>query len=136
MATRAEDLIRRTLTYAGPIAAVPLGALATLRQGRAFHPTGTAFTGTWEAADETIEPLVPARPWPVVVRLSKGVGLPGRLPDVLGLAVRIADVKSRGDHQDLLFASSGSSGLSQHVLAPTSDHGGAHYSTITPYRTP
>src|SRR5215210_3683617 len=103
MASRAEDLIRRTVTgaldYAAPVAAVPLGALAAVRRRRAFHPTGQAFTGIWEAADDTIEPLVPGRPWPVIVRLSKGIGLPGRWPDVLGLAVRIADLEARGDHQ-------------------------------------
>ena len=121
---------------AGPVAAGALGLLAAVRRGRAFHPTGVAFTGTWTAADETLPTLVPSRPWPVIVRLSKGVGLPGQLPDVLGLAIRIADLSAPGDHQDLLLASSGDSRTTRHLLVPTSDHGSARYSTLTPYRTP
>ena len=140
MASRDENVIAKitqgAVAVAGPVTAGALGLLAAVRRRRAFHPTGEAFTGTWTAADDSLPPLLPSRPWPVVVRLSKGVGLPGELPDVLGLAIRIVDLQAPGDHQDLLLASSGSSRTTRRLLAPTTDHGGTHYSTITPYRTP
>jgi hypothetical protein len=124
----------------GRLAAIPtaaaLGALGAVRRARAFHPTGIAFIGTWNATDDVLDPLAPTQPWPVVVRLSKGVGLPGTVPDVLGLAIRIVDLHGRGQHQDLLLASSGAGRWGRMVLRPTSDHGHAAYSSLVPYNTP
>src|SRR3712207_4085587 len=86
---------------------IPLfGAAAALRRARVFHPVGVALTGTWTAADDTVRLLSPSRPWPVIVRISKGAGTPGRTPDVLGVAIRLAELHGHGRHQDLLFASS------------------------------
>jgi hypothetical protein len=130
------DLTKRLASLAAVPAAAALGALGAVRRARAFHPTGVALTGTWTAADELIPPLGPSRPWPVVVRLSKGVGLPGSVPDVLGLAVRIVDLYGQDEHQDLLLSSSGSSGAGRILLRPTSDHGHATYSSLVPYDTP
>jgi len=130
------ELTRRLAGLAAIPTAAALGGLGALRRARAFHPNGIAFIGTWNAADDLLPPLAPSRPWPVVVRLSKGVGLPGTVPDVLGLAVRIADLYGSGEHQDLLLASSGSGGIGRMVLRPTSDHGSATYSTLVPYETP
>lgn len=130
------DVTRQLARLAAVPTAVTLGAVDALRRGRAFHPAGVAFVGTWNAADDTLPPLAPSEPWPVVVRLSKGVGLPGEVPDVLGLAIRIVDLHGRGEHQDLLLASSGEGGVGRMVLRPTSDHGHATYSTLVPYETP
>lgn len=131
-----DDLTNRLARLAAVPASAALGAVGAVRRARPFHPTGVAFVGTWTAADDTLAPLEPSRPWPVVVRLSKGVGLPGRIPDVLGLAIRIADLRGAGEHQDLLLSSSGSDGWRRHLLWPTSDHGEAEYSSLLPYRTP
>ena len=132
----AMDLTRRLATVAAVPVSAAIGALGAVRRARAFHPLGVALTGTWSAADDLLPPLSPARPWPVVVRISKGVGVPGRLPDVLGLAVRIVDLYGSGEHQDLLLSTSGTSGLARHLLRPTSDHGRATYSSLLPYETP
>jgi hypothetical protein len=130
------DLTRRLAAIAAVPVAATLGAVGALRRARAFHPAGVALTGTWTAADDLLPPLGPGRPWPVVVRISKGVGLPGAVPDVLGLAVRIVDLHGMAQHQDLLLSSSGASGAGRHVLRPTSDHGRATYSSLVPYDTP
>jgi hypothetical protein len=131
-----NDIAHRLAALASLPTAAALGALGALRRARAFHPAGVALTGTWTAADDLLEPLGPGRPWPIVARLSKGVGLPGRTPDVLGLAVRIPDVSHPGDHQDLLVSSSGTGPLGRTVLRPTNDHGHASYSSLVPYQTP
>jgi hypothetical protein len=125
------DLQRRAAAVAAVPAAVALGALGAVRRARAFHPRGMALTGTWTAVDDLLDPLIPSRPWPVVVRLSKGVGLPGALPDVLGLAVRLVDLRGRDEHQDLLLSSA-----SHRILRPTNDFGHVTYSSILPYETP
>lgn len=62
--------------------------LAGARDAKAFHPRGRWFDGTFSATFD------PALPLPVGVtevsgRLSKGIGTPGALPDVLGLAFRL-----------------------------------------------
>src|SRR5205814_8265271 len=81
-------------------------------------------------------PLAPERPWPVVVRLSKGVGLPDPVPDVLGFAVRVVDVGGPEAHQDLLLSSTLASSSLPWLPVPTSAHAHAHYSSLPPYRTP
>jgi hypothetical protein len=40
-----------------------------------------------------------------LVRLSRSAGLPARLPDVMGVAVRVLDAYGPGAHQDLLLDS-------------------------------
>jgi hypothetical protein len=93
-----EDLERRLAPLAdlaGRVVAVPLGALARWRQGKPMHPRGAVFDGVLErgTGDESFGvPWLdePARD-EVVVRLSRGTGLPDPLPDLLGLAVRIPD---------------------------------------------
>ncbi|MFD1151938.1 hypothetical protein [Saccharothrix hoggarensis] len=63
-------------------------ALAAARDARAFHPRGRWFRGTVTATYDPALP-VPVGESEVVGRLSKGIGTPGGLPDVLGLAFRL-----------------------------------------------
>ncbi|MGC5013014.1 hypothetical protein ACLQ2R_19805 [Streptosporangium sp. DT93] len=68
--------------------------VARTRRGRALHPAGVTLRGVLAVERETSRPLGVAvldRPGrtEVVVRLSKATSLPGVLPDVLGLAVRV-----------------------------------------------
>ncbi|MET9340497.1 cytochrome P450 [Nonomuraea sp. NPDC003804] len=92
--------------------------VAHFRQGRALHTVGELFTGTLEI-DEHPPLGVPALdrgPRPVRARLSKGLSLPGSLPDVLGLAIKI--LNPDGDLDLLLSCLPGT----------------RHYSTILSYR--
>ncbi|HET6627625.1 MAG TPA: hypothetical protein VFG63_14635 [Nocardioidaceae bacterium] len=70
----------------------------------------------------------------VLVRRSRAVGLPGALPDVYGLALRVPVL---GDHHgDLLFATTGLGPLGRFVLHPTWSPAGQPMTTLLPYAGP
>ena len=69
----------------------------------------------------------------VTVRASRSVGLPGPLPDVHGLAIR---VPIDGGHGDLLFATTGRGRVGRFLLSPSIDPAARVYTTLLPYRTP
>lgn len=120
----------------GVVAAVVFGAASALRRARVFHPDGLAFSATFVVpGGDHGSPLldVPAR-HRAVVRLSRGVGLPEPLPDVLGLAVRIVDAHGPGRDQDLLLVTSGSAPGLRHALTPSRTYDHHRWSTLLPYR--
>ena len=118
-------------------AAAVFGALSAVRRKRIFHPRGDGF----EAEIEVDRPLHRYDGIPLlsdratyggVARLSRAVGLPSSLPDLLGLAFRI---EIAGGPQDLLLISSARSPVLRHLLLPTRAGFGANtYSSILPYR--
>lgn len=113
-------------------------ALGTLRPAdKPLHPQGTTFAAELHRHGSP-EPI--GVPWleqggtdQVLVRLSRAVGLPGPLPDVAGLALRLRRGQTR--YADLLLASTGWNPLSRHLLLPAlgSD---APLSSLLPYRSP
>jgi hypothetical protein len=113
------------------------GATALARGGKPLHPrgqildavvrrTGTSqqFGAVW--LDQPGEDRG-------VVRLSRSIGLPAALPDVLGLALtfRSAD----GERHDLLLATTGLTVLTRFVLIPRRDPAVSRYSCLLPYVT-
>ena len=92
------------------IAGLPIQAGAALRGARLFHPDGVLAKGTLTrvAADGVGLPMADCD---VVARVSKGVGMPGTVPDVLGLAMRMPP--HPGDHApwDVLLASAAGTNL-------------------------
>jgi hypothetical protein len=111
--------------------------LSDARGARIFHPHGVAFRARWEPADGT--PLSPASPLAraphdAVVRLSRAIGLPEGVPDILGVAIKVLDVHGPGHDQDLLLASSGSTLVTRRALVPTRDFTRAVFSSLLPYR--
>ncbi|PSL52829.1 hypothetical protein B0I31_111116 [Saccharothrix carnea] len=98
-------------------------ALAGVRDAKAFHPRGRWFEGTVTA---TFDPGLPLPVGVVEVsgRLSKGVGTPGGLPDVLGLAFRLP-----GPWDVLL-----STCFARVLPRPARTWTSARYGTITPFR--
>ncbi|MFI8304730.1 phosphodiesterase [Streptomyces sp. NPDC085927] len=113
--------------------------LARWRAAPALHPHGVLCSGTLD---------VPGRkgvgwnvPWldrpgsyGVTVRWSRALGLPRRLPDGLGLAVRVRDADGPGNALDLLFTSSGSGRLGRHLPLPRPAALTGPYSTLLSYR--
>ena len=110
--------------------------LGTLRRAKPLHPRGAVFQAHVHRHGSD-----PA--WGVgwidtpgentaLVRLSRSVGLPDPLPDILGLAVRI---DGDGHPVDLLFATTGRHPLTRFLLRPRRHPGGV-YSTLFPYRAP
>jgi hypothetical protein len=125
------DLARAT----GRLVAVPLGAVARARRGRPMHPRGAVFDAVFERVGSSPPWGVP---WldergrdDVVVRLSRGAGLPAPLPDVLGLAIRLP---RKDSPVDLLLSSAGRGALGRLVPVPRRD-ASTCYSTIMGYRS-
>ena len=110
-----------------------------LRRGRAkaLHPRGTVLTGRLERLggfSTGVDWVDDAGSDLVTVRLSRSAGLPPPLPDVLGLAIRVALPDS--EHGDLLLSTTGRRGVSRFVLRPAVRPWQAFYSSLLPYRTP
>jgi hypothetical protein len=114
--------------------------LRRIRHPRPIHPHGLVLTGqaTWihDAAPSGIGWIddVRATPLEVTARLSRGVGLPDRLPDVLGLAVRFHAADGR--HADVLLATTGIGFPFRFVLVPRRSATGATFGSLLPYRAP
>ncbi|MGY1702946.1 phosphodiesterase [Geodermatophilus sp. SYSU D00697] len=120
---------------AGRAVAVPLAVLARLRTGKPMHPRGVVVDAVLERSGG---PAGWGVPWlaaraedQVLVRLSRGAGLPAPLPDLLGLAVR---VPAAGGPVDLLLSSTGRGRLTRRVTVPRRD-AATVYSSIMGYRS-
>ncbi len=121
---------------AGRLVAVPLGALARWRHGKPMHPRGVVCVAVLErhGGDRVwgVPFLDATAREDVVVRLSRGAGLPSPLPDLLGLAVRLdADA---GEPVDLLLSTTGRRRLTR-VLPVLRRDAASAYSSIMAYRS-
>jgi hypothetical protein len=108
-------------------------ALATVRPARKpLHPRGVVLRARVYRHGSAVPTGVPWLDEPgeddVVVRLSRAVGLPARLPDIHGLALRTGS-------GDVLFASTGWGRVSRFVLTASRDPQGRPMTTLLPYRT-
>lgn len=111
--------------------------LARLRNARAFHPRGAAYEATWlPSAPGALRPSGPASPTPAraVVRVSRGVGLPEGVPDVLGVAIKVLDLHGPGHDQDLLLASVAGGAFGDRLLVPRRSFAGTRFSSLLPYQ--
>lgn len=118
---------------AGRVAAVPLAALARARGAKPMHPRGLVFAARLERWGLLRESGVAWLDHPgtddVLVRLSRGAGLPRPLPDLLGFALRLP-----GDPPvDLLLSSAGTGRWGRRVPVPRRD-AGRSYGSIMAYR--
>jgi hypothetical protein len=119
----------------GDVLAVPLGALARRRSGKPMHPRGAVFDAVLERSGAKPPWWIPwldeSAEQPVVVRLSRGEGLPAPVPDLLGLAVRVPGADGP---IDLLLSSAGLGVLTRFVPALRRD-AACGYSSIMGYRS-
>ena len=120
----------------GALAAVVFGLASAARRARIFHPDGVAFAATLDVDGSSLgAPLLDVRGrHDAVVRLSRGVGVPEPLPDILGLAVRVNDAHGPGADQDLLLVTSGSALVLRHTFAPVRSFDAGRWSSVLPYR--
>jgi hypothetical protein len=118
------------------VLASTLAAGTALRGARVFHPRGAAHaaTVTTDGGGAWGTRLLddPGRTQ-VVVRISRGVGLPTPLPDIIGLAIRFPGRGRDGGPLDLLVNSSGGPPGLRHLFLPEPLAG--TYSSVLPYRT-
>jgi len=102
-----------------------------------LHPRGRVTTARLVRRGLTppvgVEFLDTARVDEVLVRESRSVGLPGPLPDINGLAVRVTEPD--GSVGDLLFATSGWGRLTRYVLTASRTTYGRPMTTLFPYRS-
>lgn len=115
--------------------AKPFEWLSHARSARIFHPDGLVCQGQAQVVGDTQLPLCAG---PVTARVSKGVGTPGALPDIVGIAMRLPVTADAADRDrrvwDLLLA--GPAPLGGRVPLPlvTSHWLGATVSSLTPFR--
>jgi len=114
---------------------VVFSGIAKLQHGRAFHPRGMTFEASVRPADAAGGAAVlPTGGGVALVRLSRAVSLPERVPDVHGLAFRLPDVYGPGRHQDVLLSTAGEQPGLRHVLMPATGVDRRRYSSLLPYR--
>ncbi|WP_040794441.1 hypothetical protein [Nocardia higoensis] len=105
--------------------------VARLRHARVFHPNGLPLSGRLHPEPE-VEDLFGEGERAVLARMSKGIGTPSGLPDVLGLALRVLD---RDDKPfDLALATTGEGLLSRFLVTPARGWRSARYGSLMPYR--
>lgn len=143
---RRQPLVTRALTAAF----VRTFALAARIRDRPLHSRGLVFEATLVLHGTS-------RYWGVPflddrtelrgqARLSRAVGLPPPLPDVLGLALRWrqpqagdakpeAAAEPEAGHAELLLATTGHTRLGRHLLRPTIRWSPAFYGSLLAYRT-
>ena len=111
-------------------------AASRLRGERAIHARGRTLTARVRVTGgaRTGAPLLDtAAEHSALVRVSRSVGLPLPLPDVLGLAVRVLDAHGPGRHQDLLLDSTREPALLRRLPWPARDHLRPLHGSLLPY---
>jgi hypothetical protein len=99
------------------VIALPLQLGSAIRRRRIFHPVGVMANGTIERLAAPKDGL-PVESSEITGRVSKGVGLPGPLPDIIGLAIRLPPLPFAPTPWDILMASAGSGVLTRFALRP------------------
>ncbi|MFN2539909.1 MAG: hypothetical protein ABR549_17390 [Mycobacteriales bacterium] len=116
-------------------AAAVVRLASRVRGERVIHAKGRAFEG--ELRIDSADLGVPLFDEPgehrVLIRLSRGVGLPDLLPDALGLAIRVLDAHGPGRHQDLTLTTGARAPVLRHALLARRDVLGSTYTSILPY---
>jgi hypothetical protein len=120
-------------------AATVFGVLSRVRGKRIFHPRGRAYYGTLRFTAEpatlpSCQLFSRQQPLPLIVRLSRGIGFPAPIPDVLGIAVRITDAYGAGKPQDFLFCSAGLNPVTRRLFIPAINYYDRPYCTVLSYR--
>lgn len=108
-----------------------------LRHPRPIHPRGVVLSGHVRWIPDAVPSGIAwidrgsERPVPVVARVSRSIGLPAPLPDIIGLALR---VDTGGEPADIELASTGWTVPARFVLLPHRRAERARFGTLFPYR--
>jgi hypothetical protein len=117
---------------AGRAVAVPVAVLARARGAKPMHPRGVVFDALLERRGLAagIDWLDAIGADDVLVRISRGAGLPPRWPDLLGFALRLPGERP----VDLLLSSTGNGRWSRRVPLLRRD-AATTYGSIMAYRS-
>ncbi|MEU2348690.1 phosphodiesterase [Modestobacter sp. NPDC049651] len=123
---------------AGRAVAVAFAALTRATGHKPLHPHGVLFDAVLERTGARPPLGVPWLDRPgtddVLVRVSRGAGLPTWLPDLLGLAIRVPGREDGDPPVDLLLSGSGSGPLTRQVPA-LHRQAAATYGSLMSYRS-
>ena len=127
------------LALAGRLGGALFKGLSRARRAKSAHPRGAVYEATVRVDGGAHVPsraalLATPAEHPAVVRFSRSFGLPRRLPDLLGIALRLPNVHGDGLHQDFLMVSSIDAPVLHHLFVPVLDPQRAPYSSSLPYR--
>ncbi len=151
----ARDVVPGVTETAGRAFAALFRLLKVARPDRPIHPKGIGLAGQLTRTGNSGEPS--GLDWldssgidTVAARFSRSAGLPGGLPDVLGLALRVTPSSGGalgkaddggpdtnagdGGAADVLFASTGWQLPGRFLLQPKLDVASAPFTTLMPYR--
>lgn len=106
-------------------AAKPLHPRGEVTQGRVFRTGAVPATGVAWLDEPGVDD--------VLVRRSRAIGLPGSVPDIHGLAVRVP--LPDGGYGDLLLASTGWGRLTRFLLTASRSPRDRPMTSLLPYRT-
>ncbi|MET1052099.1 MAG: hypothetical protein ABWX65_05605 [Mycetocola sp.] len=129
---------RGASAVAGRIISRAFTLLQNVRHPRPIHPHGVALTGTLRFLTDTTPSGIgfvdqpPAAELPITARVSRSVGVPAPLPDVIGLALRWEGPDGTAD---IALASTGFGVPSRFWLAAHRSPSRARFTTLFPYRT-
>jgi len=115
------------------VVALPLQLGSAVRNRRVFHPLGVLAHGHVKRVAPSGVGL-PIESADVLARVSKAIGIPGGLPDSIGLAWRMPPRGSGARPWDVLMVSAGSGLLTRFALRPTTSWTGTTLSTLMPLR--
>jgi hypothetical protein len=130
----------------GAVLAAAVRGLAAVRSAeKPMHPTGRVLRGRLER--HGLEPGIgvpfvdDAGVVEVVVRESKGVGLPVGFPDIHGLAIKVPlggatvdGARAGGSHADLLLSTNGWGPVTRFLVVPSVGMTTRPLTTLFPYR--
>ena len=140
LAARSRSVVASVASAGGSVLASATAAVAAVRAAaKPLHPHGAVVAGVLRRHG-AVPPT--GAPWldeqavdAVLIRRSRAIGLPARLPDIHGLALRVPLAGEPAAHGDLLFASTGFGPVSRFVLTPSRSPGGRPLTTLLPYAT-
>jgi hypothetical protein len=116
------------------------GAIMLVRRPRPIHSRGVVVSGEvrWlpvsrgrAAGIRWIDAPPPSGTQPVTARVSRGIGLPLQLPDIIGLALRF---ETPDGPADVELSSTGFDVPGRYMLLPHRSASSPWYSTVLPYR--
>ncbi|MCT7661725.1 phosphodiesterase [Mycobacterium deserti] len=111
------------------ISTLPVRLGSAIRQRRLFHPAGVLAVGRFERVAAQGVGL-PMESCDVVGRISKAIGMPGTVPDLVGVAWRMPPQFRSGTPWDVLLAST----VGRLVLRPVTSWSGVAVSSLMPLR--
>jgi len=131
--------VRAVAAAAGVGVGAALALVAAARRGKAVHPHGEVYAarlvvGGVPAAPAAAHLLATAGEHAALVRFSRSLGLPRRVPDLLGMSIRVLGAYGGGLHQDFLLVSSIDRPVLHHLFLPAKDVQQRPYSSSLPYR--